>query len=128
VRLARGADGADGADLLDFPDYSGNTMFNTLGNLAVNPAAGLLFPEFATGATLQLTGTTELLWERKQFAAWPGAERAVRFRLAKVLELPPSTPRRWRLIERSPFNPPPPFVEGEAGVVSDTFTADDEAT
>jgi uncharacterized protein len=90
------------------PDYSGNTMFNTLDNLAVHPAAGLLFPDFTSDATLQLTGTTELLWERGQFAAWPGAERAVRFRVGEAIERPESSLRRCRLVEYSPFNPPPP--------------------
>ena len=46
-----------------FPDYSGNCMFNTLGNLLVNPRSGLLFFDFQTGDTLQLTGEAEILWE-----------------------------------------------------------------
>jgi predicted pyridoxine 5'-phosphate oxidase superfamily flavin-nucleotide-binding protein len=41
---------------LEFPDYPGNHMFNTLGNLAGHPHAGLLFTDFATGDVLQLTG------------------------------------------------------------------------
>src|SRR5262249_33115503 len=41
---------------LSFPDYPGNNMFNTLGNLAVEPRAGLVFPDFETGNTLQLSG------------------------------------------------------------------------
>jgi predicted pyridoxine 5'-phosphate oxidase superfamily flavin-nucleotide-binding protein len=45
---------------LSIPDYAGNSMFNTLGNLAVNPAAGLLFIDFDTGATLQLCGTAAI--------------------------------------------------------------------
>jgi len=39
-----------------FPDYNGNSMFNTLGNLTVNPHAALLFIDFDSGRTLQLTG------------------------------------------------------------------------
>jgi len=105
VRLGRG--GA-GEDVLVFPDYSGNHMFNTLGNLAVNAAAGLLFVDFERGATLQLTGTAEVLWEREELAAFPGAERAVRFRVGEGVELRHGTTLRWRLVERSPFNPPPP--------------------
>ena len=88
------------------PDYPGNNMFNTFGNLAVNPAAGLLFVDFERGATLQLTGTADVLWEREHLAAFPGAERAVRFRVAEALERPHATTLRWRLVERSPFNPP----------------------
>ena len=43
-----------------WPDYAGNNMFNTLGNLAVDPSAALLFTDFATGHTLQLSGTAAL--------------------------------------------------------------------
>jgi predicted pyridoxine 5'-phosphate oxidase superfamily flavin-nucleotide-binding protein len=45
-----------------WPDYPGNNMFNTLGNLAVDPAAALLFCDFATGDTLHLSGTAALQW------------------------------------------------------------------
>jgi predicted pyridoxine 5'-phosphate oxidase superfamily flavin-nucleotide-binding protein len=45
-----------------WPDYPGNNMFNTLGNLAVDPAAALLFCDFATGDTLHLSGTAALRW------------------------------------------------------------------
>ncbi|MEJ2884822.1 pyridoxamine 5'-phosphate oxidase family protein [Actinomycetospora aeridis] len=45
---------------LSWPDYVGNAMMMTSGNLRLNPAAGLLFPDFRTGATLQLTGTAEV--------------------------------------------------------------------
>ena len=49
-------------DHLWWPDYTGNNMFNTLGNLAVEPAAALLFADFTTGATLQLSGTATVAW------------------------------------------------------------------
>jgi hypothetical protein len=48
---------------LAFPDYSGNRMFQTLGNLAVNPRAGLLFVDWETGSTLQLTGRAQIIWD-----------------------------------------------------------------
>lgn len=50
----------DGA--LWWPDYPGNNMFNSLGNLAVNPAAAALFIDFETGATLQISGTAAVMW------------------------------------------------------------------
>jgi hypothetical protein len=123
VHAARGADashrggepgfvqltpGDAGEDVLTFPDYPGNDMFNTFGNLALQPAAGLLFVDFARGATLQLTGTAEVLWAGAPVAAFPGAERAVRFRVVAAVELPEATALRWRLVEPSPYNPPPP--------------------
>ena len=36
------------------PDFSGNQFFNTLGNLALEPRAGLLIPDFASGDLLQV--------------------------------------------------------------------------
>ncbi len=48
---------------LRIPDYAGNNMFQTLGNIAVDPRVGLLFVSFDTGTTLQLTGEARILWE-----------------------------------------------------------------
>jgi predicted pyridoxine 5'-phosphate oxidase superfamily flavin-nucleotide-binding protein len=45
-----------------WPDYAGNNMFNSLGNLATDPTAALLFLDFSTGATLHLSGTARLEW------------------------------------------------------------------
>ena len=45
---------------LAWPDYPGNNMFNSLGNLLANPRCGLLFAGFTTGATLQLRGRAEV--------------------------------------------------------------------
>ncbi len=94
------------ASTLAWPDYAGNTMFNTLGNLAVNPHAGLLFVDFAQGRTLQFTGTAQVDWESVRAATIPGAERVVEFRVAAILETPRATSQRWDLRARSPFNPP----------------------
>jgi predicted pyridoxine 5'-phosphate oxidase superfamily flavin-nucleotide-binding protein len=47
---------------LSFPDHPGNTMFNTLGNLALDPRAGLLFLDFEGQAALQLTGRATVDW------------------------------------------------------------------
>ncbi len=43
-----------------WPDYVGNNMFNSLGNLRADPEAALLFSDFASGASLHLSGTAEL--------------------------------------------------------------------
>ena len=51
-----------GASLLRIPDYPGNNFFNTWGNLAANPRAGLLFIDHEGGGLLQLTGRTALDW------------------------------------------------------------------
>ena len=43
-----------------WPDYPGNNMFNSIGNLAVDPTAALVFYDFETGRTLHLAGTAQL--------------------------------------------------------------------
>jgi predicted pyridoxine 5'-phosphate oxidase superfamily flavin-nucleotide-binding protein len=45
-----------------WPDYPGNNLFNSFGNLSIDPEAALLFPDFSTGRTLQLSGTAEIAW------------------------------------------------------------------
>jgi predicted pyridoxine 5'-phosphate oxidase superfamily flavin-nucleotide-binding protein len=45
-----------------WPDYPGNNMFNSLGNLAENAEAALLFVDFMTGTALHLTGRAVVAW------------------------------------------------------------------
>ncbi|MHA6616496.1 pyridoxamine 5'-phosphate oxidase family protein [Pseudonocardia sp. DLS-67] len=49
-------------DGLWWPDYAGNNLFNSMGNIAANPEAALLFIDFGTGATVQLSGTARVEW------------------------------------------------------------------
>ncbi len=91
---------------LSFPDYAGNTMFMTLGNLEANPRAGLLFLDWARGDTLQLSGRATVDWSPERAAALPGAERVVDFEVEAVVFAPRALPLRWALQERSRFNPP----------------------
>jgi uncharacterized protein len=73
-------------DRLLIPDYAGNTMFNTLGNLAAHPEAGLLVVDFERGDTLQLTGRAMIDWDTAARAGMPGAERVVEFQVGQVVE------------------------------------------
>ncbi|MGH2887524.1 MAG: pyridoxamine 5'-phosphate oxidase family protein, partial [Solirubrobacteraceae bacterium] len=95
----------DGRQLV-FPDYPGNRMFQTLGNLTADPRAGLLFLDWESGAALQLTGRAEIVWEEDKVGAWPGAERLVRISVEAVHERAGAMPARWDLIEPSRLNPP----------------------
>ena len=74
----------DGA-VLTIPDFAGNLHFNTLGNLLLNPRAGLVFVDFARGDLLQLTGTTEIVFEGEEIAAFQGAERLWRFKVEQIV-------------------------------------------
>jgi predicted pyridoxine 5'-phosphate oxidase superfamily flavin-nucleotide-binding protein len=91
-------------DRLWVPDYAGNNMFNTLGNLALDPRAGLLFIDFRTGETLQLGGVVELDLATAD-AATGGTNRSWTFtttswRRSRLALRPEST-----LVELSPVNP-----------------------
>ncbi len=90
---------------LIWPDYVGNKMFNTLGNIAANPRAGLLFLDFDTGSTLQLTGEAHIIWDAVQIAKYKGAERLLSYRIEQVLEIESWLPLRWEFESYSPFNP-----------------------
>ncbi len=90
---------------LIWPDYSGNKMFNTLGNITVNPHVGLLFIDFGQGRTLQLTGSAEVVWDADRIAAFPGAERLVSFAVAQVRETVGLSALRRQFVEYSRFNP-----------------------
>lgn len=91
---------------LRFPDYTGNTMFQTLGNISVNPKCGLLFIDFERGATLQLTGNAKIIWDQDQLTEFAGAERAVEFRASEIIEIAGSLPLQWEFKSYSPHNPP----------------------
>jgi predicted pyridoxine 5'-phosphate oxidase superfamily flavin-nucleotide-binding protein len=88
-----------------FPDYNGNRMFNTLGNIVVNPKAGLLFIDFDGGRTLQLSGSASIDWEAERLRSFAGAERIVDFELAEIIDNPFGFPLQSRFRQFSRFNP-----------------------
>jgi predicted pyridoxine 5'-phosphate oxidase superfamily flavin-nucleotide-binding protein len=90
---------------LAWPDYSGNAMFTTLGNLHVHPRAGLLVPDFATGGALIVAGRTAIDWDPRRAAGLAGAERVVGMEIDEVVEQRHVLPAGFRLREYSPFNP-----------------------
>jgi uncharacterized protein len=90
---------------LVWPDYSGNKMFNTLGNITENPNCGLLFLDFEQGGTIQLSGTAQIVWDEERAQFFPGAERIIEFRILRVIETKNANPLRWKFVEYSSDNP-----------------------
>jgi hypothetical protein len=88
---------------LTVPDFSGNKFFNTIGNLLVNPRAGLLFIDFENGNLLYLAVAAEIIWEGEQISAFEGAERLLRFRVCAARYVQASLPLRWGAAQLSPF-------------------------
>jgi len=88
---------------LTVPDFNGNSYYNTLGNLALNPRCGLLFLDFAQGTTLRIVADAEILWEGPEVQRFAGAERVLRFHVRQCVTAPQAVPLRWRFREYSPF-------------------------
>lgn len=91
--------------VLEFNDYPGNNMFQTLGNLASDPRAGLLFIDFDSGDTLQLTGHAETRWSAPCPTDFNRTGRVTAFTPHQIIRSPNAVPLRWVLREYSPYNP-----------------------
>ena len=93
-----------GGRRLAWADFPGNRYFNTLGNLLLEPRAGLAFPDFETGALVHVAGRAEVLGAA-QASALGGAQRAVLLNVERVVHRPAALRQRWRLLELSPYLP-----------------------
>ncbi|HEX6353072.1 pyridoxamine 5'-phosphate oxidase family protein [Actinophytocola sp.] len=98
---------------LSWPDYTGNSMYMTLGNLDLDPRAGLLFLDWERGHTLQLTGRAHADWDPGRATEVPGAQRMVDFEVDQVVQIDEASPLRWSFGEYSRFNPSPGPVAKE---------------
>jgi uncharacterized protein len=101
---------------LEFPDYSGNKMFNTLGNIRATGRMGLLFLDFERDRTLQLTGRVEVIWDANVIAQYPDAERVIRFELEVAVETTDGHGLRWQFLEAWQGNPEIAFSKDQQGL------------
>ncbi|MEP6971357.1 MAG: pyridoxamine 5'-phosphate oxidase family protein, partial [Betaproteobacteria bacterium] len=89
-------------ETLTIPDFAGNLQFNTLGNLLVNPRAGLLFLDFASGDLLQLSGRTEIVFDGGEVSSFQGAERLWRVTVERAVRRRGALRTRFAFGEFSP--------------------------
>ena len=102
----------DDSDLV-FPDYDGNGMFKSLGNIVVNPAVGLLFIDMGEKPRrLRVNGQAVVCRDDPLMQGFAGAQLLVRVKVGAIF---PNCPRyipRLELAEASPYAPvagqPPP--------------------
>ena len=87
---------------LIFPDFVGNNHFNTIGNIFLNPRAGLLFIDFESGDLLYLTCKAEIIWDSEEKRAFVGAERFVRLTVEEGVLVENAVPIRWSFRDYSP--------------------------
>jgi uncharacterized protein len=91
---------------LRLPDYPGNGLFNSLGNVAGDPQVGLLIPDFEHGRQLQLTATAKILWDQPDpQGKTGGTNRFVEFKINCWLERPLPARLKSSVVSYSPYNP-----------------------
>ncbi len=91
-----------------FPNYDGNGMFKSLGNLGVNPNVGILFMAFGEAPKrLRLNGTAQVVGDDPLIAEIPGAQLLVK---VTPVDIFPNCPRyvpNLGLVEPSAYLPQP---------------------
>jgi len=90
-----------------FPNYDGNGMYLSMGNLAVNPQVGMLFIDFVSErpSRLRLNGLAHIDDDDELVEAFPEAQFVVRVRATQVFPNCPRYIHRMELVERSRFVP-----------------------
>ena len=96
----------DDASTLTVPDYAGNNYFNTLGNLLIQPKAGLLLIDFSEGDLLYIAARAEIIWEGAEVKQYEGAQRLLRLHVTSTQLVKRVLPLRWSEAELSPFLEP----------------------
>lgn len=75
---------------LEYPEYDGNSMYRTLGNMESNPSVGLLFVRFdGVSLRMRINGKASVLRDSESLARHYGAKFVVRV----VCEIYPNCPR-----------------------------------
>ncbi|KAL8722300.1 MAG: hypothetical protein Q9225_001205 [Loekoesia sp. 1 TL-2023] len=101
------------ATVLIYPEYSGNRLYQTLGNLEMNPKAGVVVPNFGTGSVLYITGTTEIIIGKEAAALLPRSNLAVKLHVQEARLVRKGLAFTGQPGEPSPYNPPVRFLATE---------------
>ncbi len=69
---------------LAFPDYDGNGMFLSMGNISESAKIGMLFIDLETPNRVRVQATARVSADDDLLSAWPGARLVVRAAVEKV--------------------------------------------
>ncbi|WOF74842.1 pyridoxamine 5'-phosphate oxidase family protein [Parvibaculaceae bacterium PLY_AMNH_Bact1] len=86
-----------------FPDFVGNNHFNTLGNIELNPQAGLLFIDFEKNGLVYMTGKAETIWDGPDLDRFEGAKRLTKITPIDIIVTQGTLPLRFEFGDYSPF-------------------------
>jgi predicted pyridoxine 5'-phosphate oxidase superfamily flavin-nucleotide-binding protein len=87
---------------LCFPDFSGNLLFNTLGNLETDARAGLLFIDFQSGRMLHVIGRARIRWDVPETMRSAGIERLIFLDIQCVVSREHAFPHSFDFVSYSP--------------------------
>jgi predicted pyridoxine 5'-phosphate oxidase superfamily flavin-nucleotide-binding protein len=90
---------------LAFPDYDGNGMYRSWGNVRANPHVGLLFIDFEKPKRIRVNGTATVSADDPLCAAFPGAVFVVRVAAERIFPNCPRYIHRMQLQEHSVYAP-----------------------
>jgi predicted pyridoxine 5'-phosphate oxidase superfamily flavin-nucleotide-binding protein len=92
---------------LAFPDYDGNGMFKSLGNILANPKVGLLFVDFQHPNRMRVNGTASVSDDDLLLSEFRGAQMIVRVRAERIFPNCPRYIHRMQVVEHSVYAPRP---------------------
>jgi uncharacterized protein len=90
---------------LAIPNYDGNGMYLSWGNVGVNPHVGLLFIDFTAQRRMRVNGTASINPRDALLASFPEAQFVVRITATEIFPNCPRYIHRMELVERSKFVP-----------------------
>jgi ferredoxin-NADP reductase/predicted pyridoxine 5'-phosphate oxidase superfamily flavin-nucleotide-binding protein len=90
---------------LAYPEYSGNRLYQSLGNLQLNPKIGITIPDYETSDVLYITGTTEIFVGADADKLLPGSNLAVKISISEARYVNRGLPFRGTRHTPSPYNP-----------------------
>jgi len=90
---------------LSWPDYVGNSMYMTLGNLQVEPRTSLMFLDWGHGHSLHLTGRARVDWDADRASSTAGALRHIDVDVEQVIQIDHGSSLTWTFEKYSRFNP-----------------------
>lgn len=90
---------------LAFPDYDGNGMFKSLGNILVNPRVGLLFIDFEHPFRMRVNGTANVSTDDPLLGEFAGAQMIVRVRAERIFPNCPRYIHHMQVVEHSVYAP-----------------------
>ena len=97
------------ATTLAIPDYDGNGMYRSWGNVVVNPHVGLLFLDFENPKRLRVNGTAQVAEDDPLLAEFPGAVFIVRVTATQIFPNCPRYIHKMKLVEQSVYAPRPDY-------------------